>query len=83
MPHIIVKLWPGKTGRQKHALSDAIVESVTRILGYGSDAVSIGFEEVSSADWMAGVYQPDIAAKWPSLSKQPGYGPGPNGPANH
>ncbi len=78
MPHVIVKLWPGKSDQQKRALSDAIVESVTGILGYGSDSVSVGFVEVSSADWTAQVYQPDIATIWSSLTKLPGYGPGPN-----
>lgn len=82
MPHVIVKLWPGKSDQQKRALSDAIVGSVTRILGYGADSVSVGFEEVSSADWMAQVYQPDIVAKWPDLTKQPEYGTGPSGSAN-
>jgi 4-oxalocrotonate tautomerase len=79
VPHVIVKLWPGKSVRQKRALSDAIVESVTGILGYGPDSVSVGFDEVPSADWNSQVYQPDIATKWPSLTKQPGYGPGPSG----
>ena len=55
-----------------------IVQSVTGILGYGPDSVSVGFVEVSSADWTAQVYQPDIATKWSSLTKLPGYGPGPN-----
>ena len=80
MPHVIVKLWPGKSDEQKARLSDAIVESVTRILGYGPDSVSVGFEDVPSDEWMDRVYAPDIAAKWPSLIKQPGYGPGPGGP---
>lgn len=82
MPHVIVKLWPGKSAGQKRALSDAIVESVTGILGYGPDSVSVAFEEVASADWMGRVYQPDIAAKWPSLTKRPGYGPRSRGQTN-
>lgn len=79
MPHVIVKLWPGKSDQQKRALSDAITKQVTGILGNGPDSVSVGFEEVSPADWMAQVYQPDIAAKWPDLTKRPGYGAGPRG----
>lgn len=50
MPHVIVKLWPGKTEAQKQSLTDAIVGDVTRILGYGPDSVSVGFEEVSAQD---------------------------------
>lgn len=47
MPHVVVRLWPGKSDAQKRALSNAIVREVTQILGYGEDAVSVGFEEVA------------------------------------
>ena len=77
MPHVIVKLWPGKTQAQKQALSDAIVRDVTSTLGYGDESVSVGFEEVPSAEWSAKVYGPDIQDRWATLTKQPGYGPGP------
>lgn len=45
MPHIIVKLWPGKSERQKRRLADEITNSVTRVLQYGDDSISVGFEE--------------------------------------
>lgn len=51
MPHVVVRLWPGKTQAQKRDLTDTIVREVTSVLNYGSDAVSVGFEEVSSPDW--------------------------------
>lgn len=77
MPHVIVKLWPGKSLAQKRALSDAIVRDVANILNYGEESVSVGFEEVSSNEWSARVYEPDIQGKWDTLLKRPGYGPGP------
>lgn len=43
-------------------------------LGYSQDAVSVAFEEVDPAEWTAKVYEPDIAGKWATLTKQPGYG---------
>lgn len=76
MPHVIVKLWPGKSQAQKQALSDAIVRDVANTLGYGDESVSVGFEEVPSAEWSAKVYGPDIQDRWATLTKQPGYGPG-------
>lgn len=79
MPHVTVMLWPGKSDRQKQQLSDAIVESVTGLIGYGPASVSVGFEEVPPDDWMTRVYGPQIAARWNQLTKKPGYGPGPNG----
>jgi 4-oxalocrotonate tautomerase len=77
MPHMIVKLWPGKTAEQKQRLSNAIVEDVTSILGYGDESVSVAFEEVAAKDWTDKVYDPDILAKWAHLAKEPGYGPRP------
>ena len=75
MPHIIVKLWPGKSERQKRQLAAEITNSVTRVLQYGDESVSVGFEEVASGDWMKTVYQPDILDRQDTLYKKPGYGP--------
>lgn len=78
MPHIIVKLWPGKSGEQKQRLSDLITHAVMETLNYGEDAVSVAFEEVAPDAWTTQVYQPDILGQWDRLTKQPGYGPGPS-----
>lgn len=78
MPHIIVKLWPGQPASAKQRLADAIVRDVEQALGLGDESVSVGFEEVSPQDWTCEVYAPDIAARWGSLLKTPGYGPGPS-----
>lgn len=73
MPHVIVKLWPGKTEQQKQKLADAVTASVTAILNYGDDAVSVAMEEVAPDAWAEKVYRPDIVAKPDKLYKKPGY----------
>ena len=73
MPHVIVKLWPGKSEDQKRRLSDAIVRDVTSILNYGDESVSVAFEEVAARDWKRKVYEPDIVGQWDQLAKQPCY----------
>ena len=73
MPHVIVKVWPGKSEQQKQRLADAISQNVQDILQYGEEAVSVGFEEVASSDWKDKVYQPDIQAKPDAIYKKPGY----------
>jgi 4-oxalocrotonate tautomerase len=78
VPHVIVKLWPGKSEEQKRRLSDAILRDVTSILGSGDGSVSIGFEEVSPNDWTERVFNPDILGAWNNLTKEPGYGPRPD-----
>ncbi len=51
MPHVIVKLWPGKSEQQKTRLADKIAKDVMDVLNYGEESVSVGFEEISSKDW--------------------------------
>lgn len=73
MPHVIVKLWPGKSGRLKQKLADKITRAVMATLHYGEESVSVGFEEVPAKDWMTKVYGPDIRRKPETIYKKPGY----------
>lgn len=73
MPHVIVKLWPGKTEQQKTRLAEAITKDVMDILHYGEESVSVAMEEVQSQDWAQRVYKPDIQNRWDNLYKKPGY----------
>ncbi len=73
MPHIIVKLWPGKSKAQKERLAAKIAQDVMDILNYGEESVSVAMEEIKSSDWAKQVYQPDIKDKWDKLYKKPGY----------
>lgn len=73
MPHVIVKLWPGKSEEQKTRLAEAITKDVMAILHYGEESVSIAMEEVQSRDWAKKVCKPDIQNKWDRLYKKPGY----------
>lgn len=73
MPHVVVKLWPGKSERQKTELAEAITRDVMNALDYSADAVSVAFEEVEADDWAERVYRPDIRDKWDRVYKKPGY----------
>jgi len=73
MPHVIVKLWPGKSEQQKNRLAEAIIKDVMDILHYGEESVSVAMEEVKSQDWVEKVYEPEIRKKWDKLYKKPGY----------
>ena len=64
MPHVIVKLWPGKSEAQKTRLAEAIVKDVMSALHYGEESVSLAMEKV---------YKPDIEGQWDKLYKKPGY----------
>ena len=74
MPHVIVKLWPGKTERQKkracgthHQRRDGRA-GLRRGVGFGR----VGGDRVRS-DWAEKVYKPDIESKPEQLYKKPGY----------
>jgi 4-oxalocrotonate tautomerase len=73
MPHVIVKLWPGKSEQQKRRLADAITRDVTTVLNYGDESVSVAFEEVTPDEWAEKVSRPDIVEKTATLYKKPGY----------
>jgi 4-oxalocrotonate tautomerase len=73
MPHVIVKLWPGKSEQQEARLADAIAKDVMEILNYGEESVSVALEEIKARDWAEKVYKPDILHHPEKLYKKPGY----------
>ncbi|HEV8483914.1 MAG TPA: tautomerase family protein [Blastocatellia bacterium] len=62
MPHVIVKLWPGKSEQQKTRLAEEIANDVMSVLHYGEESVSVAIEEVKPQDWAEEVYKPDIVS---------------------
>lgn len=73
MPHVIVKMWPGKSEEQKARLAEKIAKDVMSILNYGEESVSVSIEEIKSQDWAEKVYKPDIQNGSGKLYKKPGY----------
>jgi len=49
IPHVIVKLWPRKSGFQKVRLAEKIVYDAMEVLDCGEDSVSVATEEIKSA----------------------------------
>jgi 4-oxalocrotonate tautomerase len=73
MPHVIVKLWPGKSEQQKSRLAEVITKDVMEILNYGEESVSVAMDEISPQDWAKKVYQSEILAEPEQLYKKPGH----------
>jgi 4-oxalocrotonate tautomerase len=73
MPHVIVKLWPGKSEAQKARLAEAIARDVMEHLGSSAASVSVSIEEVAQEAWAEQVYRPDIVDKPDTLYRKPGY----------
>jgi 4-oxalocrotonate tautomerase len=75
MPHVIVKLHPGRSEEQKNRLAEAITRDVMEIAGCEEKTVSVAFQEVDPAEWAEKVYRPDILGNEARLYKKPGYNP--------
>jgi 4-oxalocrotonate tautomerase len=75
MPHVIVKLYPGRSEEQKKQLARQIVKSVIEIAECKEKSVSIAIEEVAPDDWAEKVYKSDIINNKKNLVVTPGYNP--------
>jgi 4-oxalocrotonate tautomerase len=73
MPHVVVKLWPGKSEQEKTRLAEEITRDVMEVLKYGEESVWVSIEEVSPQDWAEKVYKPDILLNPEKLYEKPGY----------
>jgi 4-oxalocrotonate tautomerase len=75
MPHVIVKLSPGKSEQEKHKLAEGVTKAVMASLGYGEESVYVGLEEIPPGEWTEKVYKPDILNGPGKLYKRSGYDP--------
>jgi 4-oxalocrotonate tautomerase len=75
MPHVIVKLYPGRSEQQKTRLAEEIVKDVVAIANCEEKSVSVAIEEIKPEDWAEKVYRPDILNSPEKLYKEPGYNP--------
>ena len=75
MPHVIVKLYKGRSDAVKLNLAQEIVKDVSTIAECEEKVVSVAFEEYDPAEWPEKVYKPDIIGKADTLAIKPGYNP--------
>lgn len=74
MPHIIIKLWPGKTYEQKSELVQKFKEDMSETLGVPESAVTVAFDEIRREEWYEKVHVPLIEGnKTGDVFKPKGY----------
>ena len=73
MPHVLVKLYSGRSEQQKAALAEALSAAVVSTLKLDEKSVSVAIEDVEPESWMQDVFKPDILNN-PKIYKKPGYG---------
>lgn len=71
MPHVIVKLWPGRSEEQKRALAAAMASDMEQITGAKQENISVSIEEVAPDQWETTVVKPEILGKPDNLYKKP------------
>jgi 4-oxalocrotonate tautomerase len=74
MPHVLVKLYAGRTDQQKMKLAEAITKAVMSTLKLEEESISVAVEDVAPKHWTEQVYKPDVLNN-PKLYKKPGYDP--------
>lgn len=75
MPHVIVKLYAGRSEQQKAKLAEEVTKAIMTGANVAEQAVSVSIEDVAPDDWTEKVYKPDIVGKPATLYKKPGYNP--------
>jgi 4-oxalocrotonate tautomerase len=50
MPHVIVKMHPGRSEQKKARLTETIVKDVMTFAGVGDEAVSVSIEKIGPND---------------------------------
>ncbi|MBC9178888.1 tautomerase family protein [Pseudoroseomonas ludipueritiae] len=73
MPHVIVKLYAGRSEQQKARIAEEVTKAIMAATGNGESSVSVSIEDVQPSDWTEAVYRPDILEKPDTLYKKPGY----------
>jgi 4-oxalocrotonate tautomerase len=75
MPHVIVKMFPGRTEEQKKQLAECITKDVMAVLNCEEQWISVAIEDIQPPDWAEKVYRPEILDRSEKLYKKPGYNP--------
>jgi 4-oxalocrotonate tautomerase len=72
MPHIIVKLYPGRPEETKRALADKINQVVMDVLNIPDEVISVAIEEVAKEAWSEQVNRVDVFPKQSTIYKHSG-----------
>ena len=72
MPHVIVKLWPGRNDEIKKNLAQKVANTVAQELKVDIGDVSVAIEEVGQSDWGEQVYKKEIKDN-PNIYFKPNY----------
>lgn len=73
MPHIVVKMYAGRSDAEKQKLAEAITHAAMNVTGNTNESFSVKIEDVDPKDWAEKVYRQEILPDMENLVKKPGY----------
>ena len=73
MPHVNIKLYPGRSEEIKKELADKIAKVVSEVAGTSLGSISVAIEEIEKENWMKDVYDKEIMKNQEILYKKPEY----------
>jgi len=74
MPHINVKLYPGRSDELKFKLADKITEAVVEVMDSKEKSISVAIQDILPERWAKEVYKREILGNEEILYKKPEYG---------
>jgi len=74
MPHINIKLYPGRSDELKSKLADKITEAVVEVMDLKEKTISVAIQEIPGERWPKEVYKREILGNEEILYKKPEYG---------
>jgi len=75
MPHVVVKMYKGRTEEQKKALTEAVSKALIETVNCSDDHISVAIEEYDKELWGDKVFYPEIMKDYDKLYKKPNYKP--------
>ena len=60
MPHVNIKLYPGRSEEVKKELANKIAKVVSEVAGTSLGSISVAIEEIEKENWMKDVYDKEI-----------------------
>jgi 4-oxalocrotonate tautomerase len=73
MPHINIKMYPGRDSELKKKAADAVAKALSESLGADMSAISVSVEDIPQTEWKEKVYDKELTEDNKNLFVKPGY----------
>ena len=71
MPHITIKMYPGRTEDQKKELTQKVADATINAINCDPKHTSVAIEEIEKENWEEQVHKPEILGKKEIIYREP------------